>query len=176
MLVVGMLSGKISLMNEVCGALRDEFGPLFHEYGDIPWNYTDYYRKELGDRVFRRFCFFRRLIPPDRIAEIKRFTNRLEEDHARVGKEGPLRRINLDPGYIDSSKVVLATTKDYSHRIYLGRGIFAETTLICIGGRFRPLPHTYPDYRLTEVLGAFNRMRKELAFLRKPERKENPHP
>jgi hypothetical protein len=86
---------------------------------------------------------FERLIDPGRLAEIKLLTNGLEQEWS----EGGRRRINLDPGYVSRSKLVLATTKNHGHRIYLGRGIYAEVTLTYRDKDYRPWPWTYPDYR-----------------------------
>jgi hypothetical protein len=162
MLFVGMLTGEVSLMDKVSGILQDSFGPLLHQSEDLPWNYTGYYSEELGQKVLRRFLFFSNLVDPGRIAQIKIATNEIEWEYSRPGKEKPLRHINLDPGYIDAPKVVLATTKDYAHRIYLGEGIYAEMTLSFVKGGFQPLDHTYPDYRSEETIALFNRMREEL--------------
>jgi uncharacterized protein DUF4416 len=83
---------------------------------------------------------------------------------------GRQRRINLDPGYIDLAKLVLATTKDQQHRLYLGQGIYAEVTLRFTGGRFVPWDWTYPDYRTAEYLAFFDavrqRYRQQLLALR----------
>jgi len=79
-----------------------------------------------------------------------------------TNKGGVLRRINLDPGYITEAKVVLATTKDYSHRIYIGEKIFAEIALVQKGGRFTPLAYTYPDYRTDEYVRMFGKAREML--------------
>jgi len=167
MLFIGMLSGEVALLDELQRHLGEKFGPVFYRSEDLPWNYTAYYQKELGDRILRRFLFFRDLIPPDRIASIKLETNRLEQRYL-IEKEGEsLRRINLDPGYLDLPKVVLVSTKDFSHRIYLSSGIYGELTLTHIGGQFQPLPYTYPDYRAEETVRIFNTLRGGLALLRR---------
>ena len=71
------------------------------------------------------------------------------------------RRVNLDPGYLLLSRLVLSTFKDFAHRIYLGRGVFAEVTLIFREGSFRPLPWTYPDYAAPETIALFNKARED---------------
>jgi hypothetical protein len=82
------------------------------------------------------------LIGQDQLADIKLVTNALEQARAADGR----RRVNIDPGYLLLERFVLATGKNYSHRIYLGRGIYADLTLIYRQGAFRALPWTYPDY------------------------------
>ncbi len=161
-LFMGMLSGEISLLDTLQARLQERFGPLLHRSEDFPWNYTDYYDEELGNAIVRRFLFFRNRIQPDEIAGIKRLTNEMEQSCVRTWGQRMLRRINLDPGYLDAARVVLATTKDYSHRIYLGGGIFAEVTLTYVRGSYRPQLHTYPDYRAPETLALFNRVRAEI--------------
>ncbi len=162
-LFVRMLSGEISLLDALQARLQERFGPLLHRSEDLPWNYTDYYAEELGQAIVRRFLFFRNRIQPDEIAAIKRATNEMERSYVRTQGARMLRRINLDPGYLDTARVVLATTKDYSHRIYLGAGIFAEVTLIYVRGSYRPQTHAYPDYRAPETLALFKQVRSEIA-------------
>lgn len=169
-LFIGMLSPDPALFDACADLLRAEYGPIDHRSGAQPWEYTDYYRQEMGARLLRRFLFFERLIDPALLPAIKRFTNRLEERFA-VGTEGSVRRrINLDPGYLTEAKVVLATTKDYAHRIFIGEGIYAEVTLRYEGDRFTALETTYPDYRAEESLEMFKKARDLLrASLKKGE-------
>ena len=161
-LLVGMIAGRPGLFEEVRPFLTARFGPIDLESPVYAWNHTTYYEKELGADLKRRFFFFEHLISPDSLPEIKRFSNALEQRWLRTTAEGNLRQINLDPGYLAPSKIVLATTKDYSHRIYLRDGIFAEVTLVYQGKSFIPLPHTYPDFRSDEYISFFNEARKRL--------------
>ncbi|RMG67474.1 MAG: DUF4416 family protein, partial [Nitrospirae bacterium] len=89
--------------------LDELYGPVLFESERLNWEHTDYYRDELGWPIYRRFIAFRRIIDPSEIVEIKLKTNHIEEELSEGGK----RRINLDPGYITPSKLVLATTKNY---------------------------------------------------------------
>jgi hypothetical protein len=113
----------------------------------------------MGPNLLRKFVGFEKLIRPKELASAKLFTNDLEEKISeRFGSER--RVINLDPGYITLAKLVLASTKDYSHRIYLGDGIFAEVTLYYSNKRFHAWPWTYPDYKTSDYCRFFERMRK----------------
>ncbi len=159
-LFVGMISGRTTLFDEVRRPLVTRFGPIDLESPVYSWTHTTYYEKEMGPDLKRQFLFFKQPVPPDALHEIKRFTNELEQRLTQSSSEGPLRQINLDPGYLAPSKIVLATTKDYSHRIYLRDGIYAEVTLMYQGKSFIPLPHTYPDFRLEEYIALFNQARK----------------
>lgn len=117
--------------------------------------YTDYYESEMGPEVKKYFAAFEPLMAVEELAELKIKTNALERKFAKNGR----RRINIDPGYLTEAKVVLATTKDYSHRLYLGKGIFGDLHLTYSRKTFRPQPWTYPDYRQELALEFFNRLR-----------------
>jgi hypothetical protein len=123
--------------------LENNFGDILLESPSIPWDYSSYYKDELGWPIFRNFIFFQNLIDPGILADIKLKTNEIEDIISSDGK----RRINLDPGYLTLSNVVLASTKNYSHRIYLGKGIYAEVTLIFKDGTYNPHLFTYRDYQ-----------------------------
>jgi hypothetical protein len=159
-LIVGMLAGDVGecLFDAAENNLEKEFGPINLASEVFPFNTTDHYAKEMGSDIKRKFVSFERLIEPDGLAAIKVATNRMEEAFG-VAYPSVSRPINLDPGYIGGGKLVLATTKDYAHRIYLGEGIYAEVTLRYMGGRFVPLPWTYPDYKTIECHAFLGRVR-----------------
>jgi len=154
-LVVGMISGRKPLFDAAQRELIAQFGPVDYESALMAWEFTDYYSGELGQNLGRKFLSFERLIDPASLAEVKSFTNQLEGQFS----EGGARRINLDPGYLDSAKLVLATTKNRDHRIYIGRGIFAEVTLHFRGESFRAWEWTYSDYATPEYIAIFNEIR-----------------
>jgi len=154
-LVVGMISGRKPLFDAAQRELIAQFGPPDYESALMAWEFTDYYSRELGENLGRKFLSFETLIDPERLAEVKSFTNQLEGQFSERG----VRRINLDPGYLDSAKLVLATTKNRDHRIYIGRGIFAEVTLHFRGKSFRAREWTYPDYATPEYIAIFNEIR-----------------
>lgn len=155
-LFVGMLSNDVTLFDRMKERLQDIYGPVDLESPVWPWEYTHYYAEEMGEGLKRKFLFFERLMSPDTISDIKVTTNKLEQDFVNAGGG---RRINLDPGYLDAAKLVLVSTKDYSHRIYLGKGIYGEVTLIYKEGAFQTLPYTYPDYGSNEYRELFSRAR-----------------
>jgi hypothetical protein len=159
-LFVGMLAGRTDLFNIAQAELNGEFGPIDIASDIMPFDFTDYYEDEMGPNLLRKFVGFERLINPKELASIKLFTNDLEEEISeRFGSEN--RLVNLDPGYITLSKLVLASTKDYSHRIYLGDGIFAEVTLHFSGKQFNAWPWTYPDYKTAAYCRFFETMRRQ---------------
>ncbi|MEN2985205.1 MAG: DUF4416 family protein [Thermodesulfovibrionaceae bacterium] len=132
--------------------LESIFGEILFESAKMQWNYSNYYSDELGSPIQRRFIFFKNLISEEDLAEIKIKTNEIEDSLSLEGK----RKINLDPGYLGLAKIVLATTKDYSHRIYLKKGIYAEVTLIFKNSSFQPHINTYRDYASEDYIKLFN--------------------
>ena len=136
--------------------LKKIFGRVDFQSEPLDFNYTTYYEKEMGSDLKRRFISFSKLIPIEDLYRIKIYTNRLE---AKLSNHMQ-RQVNIDPGYMDLAKLVLASTKDYAHRIYLGKGIFAEITLSYRNTSFIPNDWTYPDYRSQEYIGIFNEIRK----------------
>lgn len=139
--------------------LADKYGPLEIEGPSFRFDMTDYYTGEMGAGLVKRFVCFSRPIPLESLSGIKLFTNGVENDLADVDDERMARRINIDPGYVTLSKLVLATTKDYSHRIYIGEGIFAEVTLRFAGGTFNAHDTTFPDYQTPLAIDFFNTVR-----------------
>ncbi len=124
----------------------------------FPFDFTEYYTREMGKPLFRHFITFERLIPIPTHPDIKRAPKHHEEKYAALNGN---RRINIDPGYICLEHVILATTKGYTHRPYLRDGIYADLTLIYRNKSFQPLEWTYPDYRQEVVITLFNQFRKK---------------
>jgi hypothetical protein len=153
-LVMALMADAPSRLEETKAPLVEKFGSVELESETYPFTYSSYYEKEMGKRLIRQFVSFAELIEMDNLGKIKTVTNRLEKDMAISQGEKLKRTVNIDPGYLSPAQLVLATTKNYSHRIYLGGGIFAEVTLIYRHGGFQPLDWTYPDYR-SELAGQF---------------------
>lgn len=165
MLICGILVARRELMPEVRRRLEEAFGPARLESEPIPFVWTKYYESEMGPDITRLFLAFENLICPGEIARIKLQTNAIEAEFARRPGTPAPRPVNLDPGYMDGSRLVLASTKDNSHRIYLGDGIYAELTLSFRKGAFRHYEWTYPDYRSEQYAAFFEKAR--LDFLRR---------
>lgn len=154
-LFIGIIFNDTGLLNDLKSRLCSKFKDIDFESRTLNFNYTDHYEKEFGPGLKRKFLSFSRLILPDKISIIKNITNKLEIRYSKDNK----RRINLDPGYATAAKIVLATTKDYAHRIYLNNGIYAEITLTFKDGGFTPYPWAYPDYQSKDYLDIFNQIR-----------------
>jgi hypothetical protein len=155
-LVVSLFSRHKGLFNKVASVLRKKFGHIDYESEFLELNKTDYYEDELGPDLIRKFYSFKKLIKPVHLADIKIYTNRVENKFSKQDK----RQVNIDPGYLHLAKFVLATTKDQQHRIYLKKGIFAEVTLRYRSREFKAWPWTYPDYATSEYREVFNKIRK----------------
>ena len=141
-LVIGFFTRDKDILGEAARKLSESFGPPDVISQWLPFEHTDYYTSEMGSPLFRRLMAFRELIQQDTLADVKLFTNDLEGRFSIRGK----RLVNIDPGYLLAERFVLATGKNYVHRIYLRAGIYADLTLIYQKGRFHPQDWTYPDY------------------------------
>lgn len=155
-LFCGMISNREELFEELAFNLSSYFGEVDFRSKIFLFDKTDYYQREMGEGLLRQFIGFQKLIDREKLAEIKEITNRLEENYSQSG----LRMINLDPGYLTYSNVILSSTKDFYHRVYIGRGIFAEVTLYYAKKKYNFLPWTYPDYKTQEYLDTFLEIRK----------------
>ncbi len=142
-LFIGSLFSATDVFDLAEPLLSERFGEVLFKSPLIPWDFSEYYDDELKPPVLRNFLFFRNPIDPPSLVEAKLATVEIE---ARLSSRGK-RRINLDPGYLTLAKVVLASRKNYSHRINLGKGVFAELELFYKDDRFNPMPYTYNDYR-----------------------------
>lgn len=150
-LIVGLLAAETDVLRRARQKLVRRFGVVDVESPPLPFSETDFYAAEMGAPLTRQFLAFDSLVRPDDLAEIKRITNEMEREIAeeRLALD-ILRPANIDPGYVELSKLVLATTKDRAHRIYLAGGIWAEVTLQFQNGAWTPQPWTYPDYRRSD--------------------------
>lgn len=154
-LVVGILSAHPDLLAQAVERLAVLYGQTDYLSPILPFTYTDYYLGEMGPGLLRQFVAFAELIGSGDLPSIKLQTNVLEAELAQDGR----RRVNLDPGYLNAGKLVLATTKDQQHRLYLGQGIYGEVTLRYRQGAWRPWDWTYPDYRSPEYAQVFAAIR-----------------
>ncbi len=168
-LFIGMISGREDLFEGAGRILSRNYGPIDLYSSDLAWDHSAYYEKEMGPSLKRRFLFFENLISPENLVDIKLKTRELEHmlshrvpiPSSEEADQKPLdsRLINLDPGYLDLPKIVLASTKDFSHRVYLGRGIFGEVTLLFRDGEYTSLPTTYPEFMKPQHLKLFKKAR-----------------
>lgn len=156
-LVIGLYTKAKQCADDVCKRLQERYGPIDLISRWFDFSYTDYYRAEMGAPLFRRVFSFERLIAQEQLAEIKCHTNTIETAFSRQGR----RLVNIDPGYLLYERFVLATGKNYTHRIYIGRQIYADLTLIYQKGAYQPLPWTYPDYASSQMGGFLMKVRQK---------------
>ncbi len=123
---VGILTAQAVRSGRTAQLLEEQLGPIDCESQLLDFTYTDFYEPEMGPGLKRKLWGFGRLAAPDSLVDLKLFTNRLEQTLAINGK----RTVNIDPGYLTPARVVLASTKDFGHRLYLGKGIYGEVTLM----------------------------------------------
>lgn len=161
LLFIGVLYSKEEYLISAKDLLEKRFGEIIMESPIIKWDFSEYYQDELGKPIYRKFLFFKRCIPQDELSSVKLATNEIEKKLSHDGK----RNINLDPGYMTPAKIVLASTKDYSHRIYLRDGIYAEVTLIYKNGKFIPHINTYKDYQDETYHQIFSMARRLFRFI-----------
>ena len=171
-LFVSVISSSAKLIGEVLSELASLYGILDFVSEVMPFDYTEYYYAEMGKPLLRRFASFDHLILQEDLASIKVKTNLLEAERSAKGK----RLVNIDPGYLLAERLVLASGKNYAHRIYLSRGMYADLTLIYSNKDFQPLAWTYPDYAEPKIRSWLRAIReKYLIQLRKEEQTtENP--
>lgn len=145
---------------------RDKIGAGFGTLGAVSeafaFNETDYYTATMGTDLLKQFIVPAQSIDPGRLPTIKRLTNDWELEYASHADHPEPRPLNLDPGYLTLAKLVLASTKDHAHRIYLADGIYAEVTLGYRGNAWQPFGWTYPDYRRVDFQRFFTECRELL--------------
>jgi hypothetical protein len=157
-LFFSLLAGSEEKLDEACELLGEEFGEIVLRSEQLAFDHSSYYQREMGGELIRQWALTDRLIGQDEIVAIKLRANAIEDEFRPVAGSG--RSVNIDPGFVTLTKVVLATTKDYSHRIYIANGIYAEATLSYRPAQgFQPWPWTYPDHCESEALEFFNEAR-----------------
>ncbi len=155
----GILYSEALEPQPVIEELTSLLGKVDHRSSDYLFDFSDYYNEQMRTPLKKFFISFEKLFQREELPQLKIRTNEMEEKYSTRGQQKILRLVNIDPGYLTRSKIVLATTKNFSHRIYLHDGIYAEVTLNYKKGGFAPNPWTYPDYRLEETLTFFNELR-----------------
>ncbi len=156
-LVIGLFMKEKRLIEQITAELIEVFGSIDMVSPWFPFDYTNYYESEMNAPLFRRMLAFKELIKQSSLADIKNTTNEIESSYSREEK----RLINIDPGYMLQERFVLATGKNFAHRIYIGKNIYADLTLIYTKGEFKKLPWTYPDYSDKNMLSFLRQVRNK---------------
>jgi hypothetical protein len=155
-LIIATLDADETVATQARARLRTEYGEIDYASARFVFEATDYYEREMGNPLYRQFYAFAGLISPETLPAIKLRTNALENEFARAGN----RRLNLDPGYLDTDKFVLASAKYHGYKIYLSQGIWADMTLHYEKGRFTAMPWSFPDFRSGMYAQTFLRIRE----------------
>lgn len=158
-LFVALLAASEDLFAPVEARLVDLFGALETASVVSAWEVTDYYAREMGTGLRRKFVSFAPLASAEKLPEIKLAAQNIEAEYRSASGERRGRRVNADSGYLDVGKVVLASTKNAPHRLYLRDGIYGEITLLYHNGGFHPLDYSYADYRWPHTLAFFAELR-----------------
>ena len=156
-LVIFIFSSYIEYrLSEIQPALEKKFGKFDYVSKALPFDkYTYYYNEEMGYKLEGKLLSFERLIHPSELPTIKKVTNSIEKNFAVDGS----RKINIDPGYMHHAQFVLASTKHWANRLYIGGGIYAEITLMYLNGKLTPYDHTYPNYKDPEYIDELTKIR-----------------
>jgi len=164
-LFIAVLFAPPASYEEVRAVVRQEFGDILMESPIFSFNHSEYYAEEMGGNLQKVFLLLNRLIDPGALVDWKLHAQEIESRYTENGK----RKINFDPGYLEASKLVVATTKNYDHRIYLGRGIYGDVQLRYRFQQFHVNDWTYPDYRQPEHIAFFEKARQKYFDLLKTE-------
>jgi hypothetical protein len=160
--VIGILASDDTCLTAAREALAEHIGAFDLVSNIWPFTQTGYYREQTGPHILRQFVSFEKLIHPGDLADLKHRTNDIEQALVRQLPSSFPRPVNLDPGIVEPAKLVLASTKNFSHRIYIGRKMYAEVTLVFDKGAWCPLRYTYPDYRQQVYFAFFSKVREKL--------------
>lgn len=158
-LIVSIIARDKNIIKPILSNLQERFGNIDFISEKMDFSHTEYYNDEIGDNLFRKIISFDKLICPSDLADVKIFTNSVEVQYSDNGK----RKANIDPGYIAMEKFVLASCKNFSHRIYLSEGVYADLTLIYKGNNFQALEWTFPDYAKECMITLLKNLRERYA-------------
>ena len=170
LLVCGIIAGDDVLFRRAEDRLVEAFGAVDRTGPAIPFDLTEYYAGEMGTGLRRKFVSFESLIAPQDLSEVKIRTNAME-DALREESGGSHRPVNIDPGYLTSAALIMATAKNFAHRIPLDKGIYAHLEFLFGKHGIRTLDWTYPDFRRPDHHPFFQEARKRyLNRIHKPSR------
>jgi hypothetical protein len=160
LLIAAVFSRHVAALEWARARFAAEWGPVVLESPRFEHRETTYYEKSMGPDLQKMFLVGEKLIDPGTLPELKLQANRWEVEYRDTHIHPEPRPLNVDPGYLTEAKLVLASTKDRDHRIYLAQGIFAEVTLHFARGQWQTRPWTYPDYQRADYHEFFTRCRE----------------
>lgn len=155
--VASLLTVRREMAPRALAWLAEYLGPPDMVSPWWPFSHSDYYVPEMGAGLERCLASFLHLADPESLPHWKHVSHRLEQALSLGGR----RLLNLDVGYLTGERLVLATGKNFRHRLFLSQGIYGEVTLVAGRGGFVSLPWTYPDYASEPLLSWLNRVRRK---------------
>ncbi len=161
-LICGILAADTRCLDAARTAFMEDYGSADIISTIYPFDMTGYYHQQAGAEILRQFISIENPIDPGQLASIKHQTNRIEQELAASLKTPYPRPVNLDPGYIEPSKLVLASTKNFAHRIYIGDSMWAEVTLTYNKGLWQVYPYTFPDFKSGRYNDFLSQVREKL--------------
>jgi len=159
-LVVSIIYSSLDALADSLRVIERKFSRVDCETIEIPCSSQDRYREEMGDNLQRRIFSFEQPVPCDSLPEIKASCHKIEPMFSDCVRDFHFRTVNIDPGILTPDKLVMASHREYNHRLYLGRGVFAQIELVYSHGKFMRLPWTNPDFCHNEAIDLFNRVRE----------------
>ncbi len=166
LLIFAVSSRHVEALDWARTRIAERHGPAVLVSEAFEFTETDYYAATMGTGLKKQFVACEVPVDPARLPEVKRDTNTWEAEYIALGRHAEPRPLNVDPGYITPAKLVLASTKDHAHRLYLREGIYAEVTLSYQHRSWQPHPWTYPDYRREDYQRFFTECRASLLATR----------
>jgi hypothetical protein len=163
-LIVSVIYNSIDGLADCLKQLEKQFGRVQSETLEIECS-ANRYHEEMGQQLSRRFFSFEKLVDRETLPEIKATCHKIERGLGDQVDDFTFRTVNVDPGVLTPTNLTMASHREYSHRVYLGKGVFAEVTLIHARGRFTQLPWTNPDFCDEEAVRLFIEARATFPFL-----------
>ena len=158
-LICGVIASEEYVFKRAGERLAQLYGNIDLESVTFTFDFTDYYAKQMGEDLKRRFLSFERLLSPETLSKIKIETNKLEDEIKEELGSGS-RIVNLDPGYLTPSSLIMATAKNFAHRVPLQNGIYAHLEFLFAKDEVRTLDWTYPDYKTEDYQNFFLDVRR----------------
>lgn len=155
-LFFAILYSKHFDIEHIVDVLKNKFGEILFASEISLFLETNYYNKEMGETIYRKFIFFENKVGKDTLVDVKKFSDSLEDKFLDAKK----RTVNIDPGLFSKENIILATNKGFTHRVYLHDGVYADLTLYYKGASYQALDWTFREYKNPELIEMFNKLRK----------------
>lgn len=166
--LVAIFSRHASALDWARDRISQQWGAIALTSPRFDHSETTYYAADMGSGLMKQFLVVDGLYDPARLPHSKLQSNAWEEQLSRSGEYAEARPLNIDPGYVTLTKLVLASCKDRAHRIYLSDGIYAEECLYYLGAAWQSRPWTYPDYQRPDFQAFFEEAREALKAMQRP--------